>query len=48
MNPKKVGPKKVGAEASRDEEWVPSQTGEAELERLVTAGVLPDYVTAEW
>ena len=48
MNPKKVGPKKAGAGASRDEEWVPSCMGKAELERLVEAGVLPDRITAGW
>ena len=48
MNPKKVSPNKVGAGASRDKEWVLSLTGEAELERLVEAGVLPDHVTARW
>ena len=48
VNPKKASPKKVGAGASHDEEWAPSQTGEMELERLVTAGVLPDRITAGW
>ena len=48
MKPKKASPKKAGARASRDEEWVPSRTGEAELERLVDVGVLPDCVTAGW
>ena len=48
MNPKKVSPKKRGAGASRDEEWAPSWTGEMELERLVTAGVLLDRVTVRW
>ena len=48
MNPKKASPKKVGARASRDEEWAPLRTGEVELERLVTACVLPDRVTAGW
>ena len=48
MNLKKASPKKVGGGASRDEEWTPSHTGEAELERMVTAGVLPDRVTAGW
>ena len=48
MNPKKASPKKAGAGASRDKEWAPSRTGEAELERLVTAGVLPDRITAGW
>ena len=48
MNPKKVSPKKASAEASRDEEWVPSRTGEAELNRLVEAGVLPNRITTGW
>jgi len=48
VNPKKVSPKKAGVGASHDEEWVPSRTGEAELERLVEAGVLPDCITTEW
>ena len=48
MNPKKASPKKAGAGANRDEEWAPSCTGETELERLVTAGVLPDHVTGGW
>ena len=48
MNPKKASPKKAGAAASQDEEWVPSRTGEMELERLVEAGVLPDRITARW
>ena len=47
-NPKKASPKKAGAGASHDEEWVPSRTGEAKLERLVEASVLPDRVTAGW
>ena len=46
MNPKKVSPKKAGAGAGRDEKWVPSRTGEAELDGLVEAGILPDRVTA--
>ena len=41
-------PKKAAAGASRDEEWVPSKMGEAELHRMVAAGVLPDRVTAGW
>ena len=45
---KKTSPKKASAEARRDEEWVPSRTGEAELNRLVEAGVLPDRTTAGW
>ena len=48
MNPKKTSPKKAGARASCDKEWVPSCTREAELERLVEAGVLPDRITAGW
>ena len=45
---KKTSLKKAGTEARRDEEWVPSRTGEAELNRLVEAGVLPDRTTAGW
>ena len=41
-------PKKASAGVSCDEEWVPSRTGEAELNRLVEAGVLLDHVTAGW
>ena len=44
-NPKKASPKKASVRASRDEEWVPSRTGEVELVRLVEAGILPDRVT---
>ena len=33
---------------SRDKEWVPSLMGEAELNRMVEAGVLPDRVIAGW
>ena len=47
-NPKKASPKKASAGARCDEEWVASRTGEAELNRLVEAGVLPDCVTAGW
>ena len=45
---KKASPKKAGTKARRDEEWVLLHTGEAELNRLVEAGVLPDRVTARW
>ena len=45
---KKTSPKKTGAVARRDEEWVPSRIGEAELNRLVEVGVLPDRATAGW
>ena len=48
MNLKKESPKKAGARASRDKEWMPSCTREEELKRLVTAGVLPDRVTTGW
>ena len=50
MAPKRgaVNPKKVSAGARRDEEWVPLRTGEAELNRLVEAGVLPDHITTGW
>ena len=43
-----MNPKKAGAGASHDEEWVPSRTGEAELDRLVEADILPDRITAGW
>ena len=46
--PKKTSPKKASAEAQRDEEWVPSRMGEAELSRLVEASVLPDRATTGW
>ena len=48
VNPKKTSPQKASAEAWRDEEWVPSRMGEAGLNRLVGAGVLPDRATAGW
>ena len=50
MAPKKgtAKPKKVATEASRDEEWVPSKMGEAALNEMVAAGILPDCVTAGW
>jgi len=38
----------VAAEASHDEEWVPSKMGEVELNRMVAAGVLLDCITTEW
>jgi len=46
--PKKTSPQKASAKIRRDKEWVSSWTGEAELNRLVEAGVLPDHVTAGW
>ena len=50
MVPKKGArnPKKSTAGASRDNEWVPSNMGEAEINRMVESGVLSDRVTAEW
>jgi len=48
MKSKKTSPKKMGTVARRDEEWVPSRIGEAELGRLVEAGVLLDRATAGW
>ena len=47
-NPKKASPKKASVRASRDEECVPLRIGEAELNRLVEAGALPNRVTAGW
>ena len=43
-----VKPKKAAAVDSRDEEWVPSRMGEAEINKLMEAGVLSDRVTAGW
>ena len=40
-----MNPKKASAGASHDEECVPSRTREAELNRLVEAGILPDRIT---
>ena len=50
MAPKKGAgdPKKASAGVSHDDEWVPSRTGEVELNRMVEAGVLPNRVTAGW
>ena len=48
MKPKKTSPQKASVEIRRDEEWVPSRTGEVELNRLVEVGVLPDRTTARW
>ena len=50
MAPKKgvVKPKKAATVASRDEEWVPSRMGKAEINRMVEVGVLSDRVTAGW
>ena len=41
-------PKKAIAGSSHDNEWVPSLMGEAEINRMVEAGVLLDHVTAGW
>ena len=46
--PKKTSPKKASAKIRRDEEWVPSRMGEAEHNRLVEAGILPNRATAGW
>jgi len=43
-----MSPKKASAGVRHDKEWVASRTGEAELNRLVEAGVLSDHVTAGW
>ena len=50
MAPKKgaAKPKKVATGASRDEEWVPSKTLAADLDKMVVAGVLLDRLTAGW
>ena len=50
MAPKRgaVNPKKVSVRASHDEEWVPSRTGESELNILVEVDVLLDHVTVGW
>ena len=50
MAPKKgaVKPKKVATGGSRDEEWVPSRTSAADLDKMVAAGVIPDRLTAGW
>ena len=50
MAPKKgaENPKKAAAGASHDNEWVSSVMGEAEINRMVEAGVLPDRVTTGW
>ena len=41
-------PKKASARASYDNEWVPSLMGEAEINRMVEAGILLDRVTTGW
>ena len=50
MAPKKGArnPKKSTTRASRDNEWVPSNMGEAKINRMVEAGVLSDSVTTGW
>ena len=50
MVPKRgVGnPKKAATGGSRDNEWVPSNMGEAEMNRMVEVGVLSDRVTIGW
>ena len=46
--PKKVSPQKASAKIRCYEEWLSSRMGEAELNRLVEVGILPDRVTAGW
>ena len=41
-------PKKATVGASRDNEWVPSNMGEAKINRMVEAGILSDRVIAGW
>ena len=41
-------PKKATTGASRDNEWVTSNMGEADINRMVEVGVLSDRVIAEW
>ena len=41
-------PKKSIAGASCDNEWVPSNMGEAKINRMVEVGVLSDHVTVGW
>ena len=50
MVPKKgvANLKKASTRVSHDEEWVPSRTGEAKLNRLVEAGILLDHITIVW
>ena len=50
MAPKKgaVKPKKVATGGSHDEEWVPSRTSAADLDKMVAASVIPDRLTAGW
>ena len=40
--------KKATVGASRDNEWVPSNMGEVEINRIVEAGILSDRVTIGW
>jgi len=49
MTPKRGAgnPKKATIGASHDNEWVASNMGEAEVNRMVEAGVLSDRVTVE-
>ena len=39
---------KATARASQDNEWVSSNMGEVEINRMVEAGILSDCVTVEW
>ena len=40
--------KKATVEASRDNEWVPSNMGEAEINRMLEAGALSNHVNVGW
>ena len=50
MAPKKgvMNPKKAATGSSCDKEWVPSNMGKVEINRMVEAGVLLDHVTTGW
>ena len=50
MAPKKGAgnPKKSTAGSSHDNEWVSSNMGEVEINRMVEVGVLSDCITAGW
>ena len=41
-------PKKAIIGASHNNEWVPSNMGEVEINRMVEAGVLLDCITTGW
>ena len=41
-------PKRATAGASHDNKWTPSNMGEAEINRMVEAGILSDHLTIGW